>query len=58
MLAVALPPLDVPHSVANCTNTLVIVIGNCNGEFILKCHDQLNNVERIGTKVIEKKSGD
>jgi len=52
-----MPPLDVPHGVANCTNTIVIGIGNGKGEFILKFHDQLNNVERIGAKVVERSLG-
>ncbi len=57
MLAAALLLFKVPHGVTNCTNTLVVVVGNGNAKFIFKFHDQLNNVERIGAKVGERSLG-
>ena len=53
-LAAALPLFDIPHGVTNCTNAIVVVVGNGNGEFIFKFHEQLNNVERVGVKAGER----
>ena len=44
--------LDVRDSVTDSSDLLGLVVGNGNSELLLKFHDQLNGIKRVGSQVV------